>query len=54
MLILRDPRAVAVSFYHHLSKLSPPANFNGNWEDFTYFFNNGLSKAFNFRYSKLQ
>lgn len=42
VLILRDPRAVAVSFYHHLSRLSPPANFHGNWKDFTYFFNNGL------------
>ena len=42
--IIRDPRAVAVSWFYHLSKLSPPANFNGNWKDFSYFFNNGLGE----------
>lgn len=41
--LFRDPRAVAVSAYHHFSNLSGTAGVNMPWKDFVYFFNNGLA-----------
>lgn len=38
--LFRDPRAVAVSSYHHGSKLTGKARFHMTWKDYIYFFNN--------------
>ena len=42
LFLLRDPRAIAVSYFHHLKKLKPEmSSFRGNWNDFLHAFLNG-------------